>query len=80
MMSGISRRVRLETAMVPRAEELQQLGLKAYDALHVASAERGGADALLTTDDRLIRVAQRHSSSVHVQVVNPLRWIQETLQ
>lgn len=80
LMSGIGRRVSLETAMIPRAADLQELGFKVYDALHVASAERAGADALLTTDDQFIRVAERHSSSIHVQVTNPLQWIQETFQ
>ncbi|NCQ94607.1 MAG: type II toxin-antitoxin system VapC family toxin [Microcystis aeruginosa W11-06] len=36
-----------------------QLGFKFYDALHLAFAEAGGADVLLTTDDRLLRKAQQ---------------------
>ncbi|NCQ83408.1 MAG: type II toxin-antitoxin system VapC family toxin [Microcystis aeruginosa W13-18] len=30
-----------------------------FDALHLAFAEAGGADVLLTTDDRLLRKAQQ---------------------
>jgi hypothetical protein len=34
-----------------RGRELQALGFKAFDALHIACAERASVDALLTTDD-----------------------------
>lgn len=33
-----------------RGRELEELGFGAFDALHVACAESGGADALLTTE------------------------------
>ncbi len=80
LMSGISRRVLLGADMVSQAEELRQLGLRAYDALHVVSAERGGADTLLTTDDRLIRAVSRNASKFNVKVTNPLRWLEETFR
>ena len=55
------------------------MGLKAYDALHVACAEYAQADVLLTTDDRLCRVATRHAHRLKVRVENPLIWLQEEL-
>ncbi len=79
MMSGISHRVSLEPEMVGQAEDLVQLGLKTYDALHVVSAEKGGADAVLTTDDRFIRAVRRNASKFNVKVTNPLRWLEEIL-
>jgi len=39
-------------AVQARAEELERLGFKALDVLHIACAEAAGADVLLTTDDR----------------------------
>jgi predicted nucleic acid-binding protein len=44
-----------------RSTELQALGFKAFDALHIACADRAAVDALLTTDDRLWGRAQREA-------------------
>ena len=49
-------------SVVERAEELETWGIAAYDALHLACAESGGADVLLTTDDRLLRRAAARAS------------------
>lgn len=44
-----------------RAGELQhRLGIRAYDALHIACAEQGGADVFLSTDDKLVKAAKRN--------------------
>ena len=62
-----------------RGEALaQRAGLTAFDALHDARAERGGADVLLTTDDRFLRRAARHASALRVPVENPLAWLGRT--
>lgn len=42
-------------AVTGRANELTMLGIKAKDALHVASAITGGADYFVTTDDALLK-------------------------
>ena len=42
-----------------RSRELEAMGFKALDALHVACAESAGAFAFLTTDDRLLRRAKK---------------------
>jgi predicted nucleic acid-binding protein len=63
-----------------RARELTALGFKDYDALHIACAELGKADILLTTDDRMLRLAARHSYLLQVKVENPLRWLMEVTQ
>jgi predicted nucleic acid-binding protein len=57
--------------------ELQALGFRPLDALHLACAESGGADVLLTTDDRLRRLASRVSAQLRVRVENPLTWLEE---
>jgi predicted nucleic acid-binding protein len=53
------------------------LGFTGFDALHVACAEAGGADVLLTTDDGMTRKARRLAREVFVRVVNPLTWLEE---
>ena len=60
-----------------RAEQLESLGFKHYDALHITCAESGGADVLLTTDDRMLRLAKRHSAQLQVRVENPHIWLEE---
>ncbi len=60
-----------------RAAELMRLGLAAMDSLHIAASEESKSDVLLTTDDRLIRLAARLSDRLNVRVENPARWIAE---
>jgi hypothetical protein len=55
------------------------LGFKSFDALHVASAELLGADAIATCDDRFIAAGRRHSAILKVRVVNPLDLAREIL-
>lgn len=60
-----------------RGEELEVLGFRHYDALHIACAESGEADILLTTDDRMLNLAQRHRAQLRVRVENPYAWLHE---
>ena len=60
-----------------RAQELEAWGIAAFDALHLACAESGGANVFLTTDDKLLRKATTHASRLRVQVSNPLTWLRE---
>ncbi|MDE0425696.1 MAG: PIN domain-containing protein [Candidatus Poribacteria bacterium] len=64
----------IETA---RAAHLESLGFKWLDALHIACAESGEADILLTTDDRMLRRAKRSYLQLRVRVENPYVWFQE---
>jgi predicted nucleic acid-binding protein len=63
--------------ILQRAREITSLGFKSFDALHISCAELGQADILLTTDDRLLRNAQRHESNLDVRVSNPVIWLME---
>lgn len=56
-----------------RAAELAKWGLSPLDAAHLACAEVGGCEALLTCDDRLIRRAGR--SGPRLQVVTPVGYL-----
>ena len=58
-------------------EQIQQeLGIKAYDALHIASAEEGKADIFLSTDDKIIKASKRNTEAIKVEIENPLIWLQ----
>lgn len=70
--------VPVDAAVRARGERLAAVGFGAVDALHVACAEAGGADVLLTTDRQLLNVAARTADAISIRVVNPLPWIQET--
>ncbi|MDF5727618.1 MAG: PIN domain-containing protein [Rhizonema sp. PD38] len=59
------------------SSELAKIGFKEYDALHIACAKAGCADVLLTTDDRMLRLAARHGNLLHGRVENPLQWLVE---
>jgi predicted nucleic acid-binding protein len=60
-----------------RGTHLESLGFKWLDALHVACAESGRADVLLTTDDRMLRRAKHFSLQLRVRVENPYAWLEE---
>jgi len=48
--------------------------------LHIACAERGNADILLTTDDNLLRKALQNKSILKVRVENPVKWLMEEIE
>jgi len=64
-------------AEIERAQELEVWGIKAFDALHLACAESGGAKVFLTTDDKLLRKSARQASQLRIRVANPLMWLRE---
>ena len=62
-----------------RAKELESLGFMALDALHLACAEAGDADVLLTTDDKMVSTAKKHHGVLRVRVENPILWLTEVV-
>ena len=79
LLRGATEVLPLSDLAVERGEELKGLGLKTYDALHVACAEQAHVEVLLTTDERLVRAAARNADKLKVPVKNPLTWLQEVL-
>ena len=77
LTTAASRVVRLGEAEERRAEELAAVGFPPMDALHLACAEVGGAEVLLTTDDRLSRAARREAGRLRIRVENPVIWLAE---
>ncbi len=68
----------IEQEQIHRAKELEAAGFRAADALDVACAESAFADVLLTTDDKLLKAAQR-APGLRVTVDNPVTWLREVL-
>jgi predicted nucleic acid-binding protein len=60
------------TTIINKAHELQKLGVKSKDALHVACAIEGKADYFVTTDDSL---SKKTADLDVITVVNPLSFI-----
>jgi predicted nucleic acid-binding protein len=69
--------VRVEGAVVARARRLHAAGYGVFDSLHLACAEAGRSDVLLTTDDRFLKKAARRDGAPALAVRNPLSWSQE---
>jgi predicted nucleic acid-binding protein len=66
-------RQEVDEAIRQRAEELEQNGLKAIDALHVACAEAVNSDYFITCDRRLIN----RCSGLTMKVTNPADFVLE---
>ena len=62
-----------------RGKQLEALGFKHSDALHLACAESGEADIFLTTDDRLMRRAKNYRTQLRIQVENPYIWVTQEI-
>lgn len=58
-----------------RGRQLKGLGFDSADALHIACAEKGGADLLFTTDNDMLETANQHSNVLKVAVENPYEWL-----
>lgn len=71
----ISEKVELDREVRYRAFELEGLGFKAVDALHISCAERAKVDAFLTTDDKLLKKAFKEKERILVSILNPLKWL-----
>lgn len=67
----------VDEEVIARADALEMMGFGAYDALHLACAEKARCGVLLTTDDRFLNMAARHSTRLRVRVANPLSWWSE---
>jgi predicted nucleic acid-binding protein len=67
-------------SMRDRMVELMQFGLKNFDALHVASAEQAGSDALASCDDRFLAVAKRCHDRLKTRVMGIVELAREILK
>ena len=67
--------VALSSNLQERARQIAQAGIPALDAAHLASAEAGEAEVLLTCDDVVLRRAQR--LGLALRVINPVAYLNE---
>ena len=70
--------VHIGAGEISRGLQLETLGFKERDALHLACAESGEVNFFLTTDDRLLSRAKRYPNRLHIHVENPYTWLRET--
>lgn len=77
---SVNKKINMNLEIKNRADELQSLGFKTFDALHISCAEYGKSDAFLTTDDKLFKLAVRNQETLRVKVFNITSWTQEYLK
>ncbi len=73
------RKQEINEDVIERAKKIEQEGLKAFDALHLACTEDVSADVLLTTDDKFLNLSKKCGTLINVEVRNPVNWIMEVL-
>jgi len=77
-LSKISKaKVEVNKQVWDRYEELKEINLTLFDALHIACAEIGKADIFLTTDDDIIKKINKSNIELKVDIKNPIKWLME---
>ena len=77
MLALASKYVQYDDAVKVRAKEIEKMGMMGMDALHIACAEKAGADFLVTCDDVLVRKCKSNEGDLKVKVIPLLRLIAE---
>lgn len=72
--------IELQTEDLHRAKQLETLGFKGMDALHIACAERSACEVFLSTDDRLLQTAIKNKNVLNIRMMNPLKWLEEVTE
>ena len=69
--------ISLGTDVRTRGKNLESLRLQEIDAFHIACAEIGNVDIFLTTDDKLLRRAERFHTQLNLRIENPYTWLKK---
>ena len=69
------RSVGLSAELEERSRQIVKRGIQPLDAAHLASAEAGGAEIMLTCDDLILRRGSR--LGLALRVVNPVAYLSE---
>ena len=69
------RSIAVNADLEERTRQIAQQGIPALDAAHLASAEAGGAEIMLTCDDVVLRRAPR--LGLALRVLNPVAYLSE---
>jgi predicted nucleic acid-binding protein len=80
LLSLATTSITLDQRIDQRSQELENLGFGLYDSFHIACAEIGKVDILLTTDDRLLKRAIRYVNNINVAISNPVNWLMYVFQ
>ncbi len=80
LLSLATTSIMVDSSIDRRSQELESLGFGLYDSFHIACAEIGRVDVLLTTDDRLLNRATRHVNNLNVAISNPVTWLMSVFQ
>ena len=79
LYQAINEEISFSADIQARARYIQQVSaIHSMDSLHIASAEAGHADVLLSTDDRLIRACKK--LDLDVRVMNPVSYLAEVIE
>ena len=74
ILASISKKkISINEEIIKRAMELEKIGLRAIDALHVACAERF-TDIMVTTDDEIVKKVK---NKVKIEIENPVKLLTE---
>jgi predicted nucleic acid-binding protein len=76
-LKGAQIQIMFEQGLDSRIDELRAFGFREFDAYHVALAEAGQCDRLVTCDDQLLRIARRNKDKIKVTVADPISLISE---
>ena len=71
--------IEIRNRELDRAKQLEEIGFKPFDAMHISCAESGKADILFTTDDKFLKTTLKMNDKLNVRVANPLLWLTEIL-
>lgn len=80
LLEFVHESLKIKNVDLARAKQLESMGFKSFDAMHIACAEKGNVETFLTTDDKLLKLSDRLINELNVKVLNPLTWLTKRLQ
>ena len=76
----ILKKQHITTELIQRAKIIAQKGIKALDALHIASAEFIQSEYMITTEDEIVKKYQKHTEFFKkIKIRNPIIFLTEVL-
>lgn len=79
LLKYISKFYSLNDAIIELAYKLQKSGFGSFDSLHIAAAEKSGADIFITTDDKILKLYRKNPDLLNIRIENPINIIREFL-
>lgn len=72
--TGAVEYVEINEELISRGEQIETMGIKPKDALHLASAEKANCDFFLTTDKGILKKVRELGG---MRILNPVQFISE---